>query len=464
MANSMRDCTDCSPGGLRVALVIEAAGIPTTLASTAFIGSVAEGFERIGVSARVVGLLKATSMWVPAALGDVEHSAPWLAAGAPLLTDRLQAARSGVLDDGIDTHTAYVAGDWYDELLLERELTALGSPADPGVLLVYPRSYSLLRIAIRVARRLGWKVLAFATEALSDQQIDPSARERYVECVVGHCDGVWAVSEHLAGFWRARGVPTERILVQPTVTRAASFEPGGEQPDRHSAAYVGNLAHREIDYLLDIAEIVHRDIDDFRLTIYGDAHPGRRAELQAILRDRRLADVVRIELPVLPVEVPRVTAIAGALLLPRARGEFSEAGFPNKVGEYLATGRPVLTTRVGDIPRYLIDGDTAVLVDPDDCRVFAAALVWMMTDVAAAEAIGARGRDLAMRLWSSDVVARRVREFVEGLPASSVPPAERSHPALRMVRIAGTYSLTLRRRLGSLVCRMRAFGPGRDSL
>lgn len=457
-----RDNTNRSCGGLCVALVVEAVGIPTTLASTAFIGSVAEGFERTGASARVVGLLRATSMWVPATLGDVDSSAPWLTAGLPSCMDRLEAARSGVLDNGFDTHTAYAATHWYDELLLERDLAAFGSAEEPGVLLVHPRSYSLLRIAIRVARRLGWKVVAFATEALTDQQIDPAVRAHYIECVVGQCDGVWAVSEHLAGFWRDQGVAPARILVQPTVVREGSFELGGEQPNRHSAVYVGNLAHREIDYLFDIAEIVCRSIDDFRLTVYGDAHPSRRAELQAIVEDRRLADVICIELPVPPSEIPRVTAAAGVLLLPRASGEFSAAGFPNKIGEYLATGRPVLATRVGDIPRYLVDGQSAVLVDADDCSAFAAALVGLMTDPASADAIGAKGRDLAMSSWRSEVVASRVRDFVVDLPARDAPLPEHRGHALRTLRFIGTYVLTLRQRANALTHRLQATWPRRE--
>ena len=53
---------------------------------------------------------------------------------------------------------------------------------------------------------------------------------------------------------------------------------------------------------------------------------------------------------------------ARVLALPRPAGSFSQAGLPTKVAEYLASGRPVVVTAVGDLPLYLRDGVDAYLV------------------------------------------------------------------------------------------------------
>jgi len=217
--------------------------------------------------------------------------------------------------------------------------------------------------------------------------------------------------------------------------RPSFFESLGPPPGTHTAVYVGNLAHREIDYLLEISEMVRAQIPDFRLAVYGDAPEARRAELARLIDERSLGDAVHLEPPVKPVEVPGVLARADVLLLPRSRGEFSAAGFPNKLGEYLSSARPVVVSRVGEIPSYLTDRESARLVDPDDCEAFATAVVEVLTDSAAAAEMGVRGRAVARELSRSDVVARRVVGFVAGLP-QGLGGRTRSTP-LRYARRAG---------------------------
>jgi glycosyltransferase involved in cell wall biosynthesis len=404
---------------VRVAIVVGATGTHNALASTAFVGALAEGLSAVGVEARVVGLVSGESAWVPDALGSgVTASAPLLTSPPPHLADMLAAAHSGVLDPAPDPKDCLRPSldEWYAELVLQREFEEFASGDTDCTAMVYPRSYSLLRCTLRVARRLGWKTIAFSTEALSPGQIDATTREDYIGCVARECDGVWVVSRHLADFWRAEGVEPERLFVAPSMVRAGAFQATEAGVESSSAVYIGNLVHREIDYLLDITAIVRESVPAFSLTIYGDADALGRARLDHQVNRRGLGQAIRVEGPVLPSEVPRVLAAASVLLLPRASGEFSDEGFPNKLGEYLASGRPVVVSRVGDIPRYLVDGGSALLVPPDDCHSFAVAVIQVLTDRALAESLGARGREVARHLSKSDVVSGKVVSFIHGLP------------------------------------------------
>jgi len=60
---------------------------------------------------------------------------------------------------------------------------------------------------------------------------------------------------------------------------------------------------------------------------------------------------------------------ANVLCMCRKNTPFANAGFPFKLGEYLATGNPVIATKVSDIQRFLSDGN-AYLIDPDDIQQF----------------------------------------------------------------------------------------------
>lgn len=403
---------------MKVALVLEAAGAPQSLAGTAFAGALAEGLAASGFDTKVFGLTGSQESWVPGALGGCPSSAPWLAPIPPRLSDRLHAARTGVFDDrsccgGCAERSS---DDWYFEFLFDQELQDFAAGESQGVIMVYPRSYPILKMAARVAKRHRWKVLVFATEALTDNQIDPLTREDYVRCVARCADAVWSFSGYLADFWNAEGVSRDRIMVAPPVVRPSSLAPDMSTPERGTALYIGNLAHREVDYLLDIARLVKQQVPHFRLTVYGDAtSDGVQALLRAIA-DRELTGVVSVKPSVSPAGVAAILRRADVLLLPRSHGEFSTAGFPNKLGEYLVSGRPAVVTDVGDVARYLTNGEDAYIVPPDDCEAFAARVVDVLRNPGAGDEVGAAGCLYAKSHLRSDVVARRLIAFLDALP------------------------------------------------
>jgi peptidoglycan/xylan/chitin deacetylase (PgdA/CDA1 family) len=65
---------------------------------------------------------------------------------------------------------------------------------------------------------------------------------------------------------------------------------------------------------------------------------------------------------------------------------------PNKMGEYLASGRPVVTCKIGDLTNFLIDNVNAYLAEPGNERDFAAKMIAVLQDPARAEQIGAAGQ------------------------------------------------------------------------
>ncbi len=407
---------------MRYAIVTTAAGAPGTLASTAFIGALLDGFSHLGTPACVVGLTAEPSAWSDDAMAPFDTLTPWLALSEPASDEWAEAATRGILDDGAARGRSLSAraDDWFLELKLETALRDFAA-GDGLALLVYPRSYRLLELMLGIARRNEWRTVVFSTEALTDAQIDPATRDDYIRRVVGEVDGVWALSDHLKRYWIRAGVSSDRITVNPPAVREDWFEPVASVLSADTALYVGNLLHKEVDYLLDIAAIVHGRTGAFHLEIRGDATADRRAALERQIVDRELTTTVSL-LPAVPAyALPRILQEAAVLVLPRSRGEFSSAGFPNKLGEYLSSGRPVVTTSVGDIPRYLEDGVSARLVEPDDCVAFADALVAVLADADAARALGEAGRAVARENMSSSSVARKIQTLVRSLPPLAAP-------------------------------------------
>jgi glycosyltransferase involved in cell wall biosynthesis len=80
--------------------------------------------------------------------------------------------------------------------------------------------------------------------------------------------------------------------------------------------------------------------------------------------------------------------------------------------EGLATGRPVVATRVGGIPEVVHDGETGMLIPPDDARALAEAVLALAADPARRRTLGARGRAWAESEWDSRVVLGRMADVL----------------------------------------------------
>ncbi len=91
---------------------------------------------------------------------------------------------------------------------------------------------------------------------------------------------------------------------------------------------------------------------------------------------------------------------AAGLLIPLRDDVRSRARFPSKLGEYLASGRPVVTCLAGEVRRFLLDGATAYIATPDDVGAFADKIIDVLDDAAKAAAVGAAGRLAVEELFS----------------------------------------------------------------
>lgn len=90
---------------------------------------------------------------------------------------------------------------------------------------------------------------------------------------------------------------------------------------------------------------------------------------------------------------------AAVLVVPRIESRATGAAFPTRLAEYLATGRPVVTTTVSGVKELLTDGVDALLVPPGDPRALADALAQLLGDSPAADEIGRRGKAISARAF-----------------------------------------------------------------
>jgi glycosyltransferase involved in cell wall biosynthesis len=162
---------------------------------------------------------------------------------------------------------------------------------------------------------------------------------------------------------RVPGVPVFQVEDPPLVDPLAAPPPEAVDAVRRELAlapwpvvlYSGNFEpYQGVEQLLDALAL----LPSVQLVLMGGG-PDDVARLKAAARDRGVGErsVFSGQRP--PSDLPAFLALADVLASPRARGQNT----PFKIFTYLASGRPLVATR---IPTHtqLLDDATAILVDP----------------------------------------------------------------------------------------------------
>jgi glycosyltransferase involved in cell wall biosynthesis len=121
-----------------------------------------------------------------------------------------------------------------------------------------------------------------------------------------------------------------------------------------------------------------------------------------------------IKLPKCPVEVmPEVVAAAHIVVVPQRDTLIAQAQFPLKLTDGMAMAKPVLSTRVGDIPEIL--DDTGYLVDPGCPEQIAEQIQLIFEDLAAANERGLKARERCVKKYSLETMSSTLVEVMNRL-------------------------------------------------
>jgi glycosyltransferase involved in cell wall biosynthesis len=233
-------------------------------------------------------------------------------------------------------------------------------------------------------------------------------------------DGFIAISSYLEEYARLHAPVATPIIRVPILAAASDFaavEPPGAARQPREVVYVGDMRWHEgdIEDLLNAFSIVAAREPNVILKLVGEASDADMVDMSARAMELGLENRVEFAGPVQRSQLPGILRAATMLVLLRRDGLFSRAGFPTKLGEYLASGRPVVTTATGDIPRYLSHGISAYLVPSADPAAFADQMRYVLHHPEQARAVGMRGRLVAERYFDYRRHGKRLNAFIRDL-------------------------------------------------
>lgn len=187
-----------------------------------------------------------------------------------------------------------------------------------------------------------------------------------------------AVSAAVARAWAAAlHVDVKRFAVIPNGMDAGP--PPQPEPPNARPAFLGRLAHQKgVDVLVRALQETNLSVD-----VFG------RGEDESALRELATTSGVASRIHFHgPTHQPHLAISQASFVVLPSRSE----GMPMVVLEAMAAGRAVVATRVGGTDEVVVDGETGLLVPPNDPTALAHAMQRLQQDGALRQQLGTRGR------------------------------------------------------------------------
>jgi phosphatidylinositol alpha-1,6-mannosyltransferase len=165
-------------------------------------------------------------------------------------------------------------------------------------------------------------------------------------------------------------------------------------------------AHKGIDTVLRVMAVLRDEFPNLRYAVVGSGIG--LAQLQALARSLGVSDRVRFLTDVPDADLPPLYNSAELYLGVSRPVELMIEGFGISLSEASACGVPVIGSSTGGIPDAVRDGETGLLVDPENPEAVAGAVRLLLRDRDLARRLGAAGRKAVESFYNWDRVAADV--------------------------------------------------------
>ncbi len=229
--------------------------------------------------------------------------------------------------------------------------------------------------------------------------------------------GMFVISHSLKHYFESKGI--KNIAVVNMFVDAERFKNAYQEETKDNyVGYCGTISPFKdgVDILLKAFTLFHKTHSDYSLKLIGRFESDEAKHyLLSLVEQLKIKDSVIFTGIVEPERMPSLLGNAKILALARPNNEQAKYGFPTKLGEYLATGKPVVVTNVGEIGRFLKDMCNCRLAKPGDEIDFSEKLEWIADNYEDALRLGAKGRTLTEVEFSSKIQCERALSYMESL-------------------------------------------------
>jgi len=276
-----------------------------------------------------------------------------------------------------------------------------------------------------------WKGEAIVTKQSNPKELNPNEKmmlrfnrvlRRYETQLMKRSDALIAVSKYTVDeLTDLYGIEEEKIHVIYNGVDIDKFKPRpdrmelrrefGLEEDKKVVLFVGRLYHRKcLEILLRSIPPVLEEYKDVKFAISGTGFKQKEESLRSLAKELDIEDHVTFLGYVPDEKLPDLYSSSDIFVLPAIY-----ENFPFAILEAQATALPVISTKVGGIPEFLVDNENGFVIVPGDSTQLTQKVLTLLQNPKHAKEMGKHGRELIEKKLSWRIITGQVIDLYHKL-------------------------------------------------
>ena len=285
--------------------------------------------------------------------------------------------------------------------------------------------------AIVCAVHSTWKGEAMVTKRDNPKELNPNEKSMlrfnfvlrsYEKKLMKRSDALIAVSKYTVDeLTELYGINKKKIHViyngvdiqkfKPRPNRAELRREFGLAEDTKIVLFVGRLYHRKgLETLLHSIPPVLKEFSNVKFVISGKGFKQKEENLKNLAKQLDIEEHVTFLGYVPDGKLPNLYSASNIFVLPAIY-----ENFPFAILEAQSAGLPVISTKVGGIPEFLVDNENGFLIDPGDPPQLTQRVLTLLHDPKLAKEMGDRGRRLIEEKFDWHLITGQVIDLYQKL-------------------------------------------------
>jgi len=285
--------------------------------------------------------------------------------------------------------------------------------------------------AIVCAVHSTWKGEALVTKLDNPKDLNPNEKamlrfnlvlRSFEKKLMKRSDALIAVSKYTVNeLVELYGINKKKINVIYNGVDVEKFKPRskkkelrrefGLEEDKKVVLFVGRLYHRKgLEILLHSIPPVFKEFSKVKFVISGTGFKQKELDLRKLAKELGIEEAVTFLGYVPDEKLPRLYSASDIFVLP-AKYE----NFPFAILEAQSTGLPVISTKVGGIPEFLVDNKNGFIIDPGNSNQLTQKLLILLQDPKLAKNMGNYGRRLIEERFDWHLITSQVIDLYHKL-------------------------------------------------
>ena len=230
-------------------------------------------------------------------------------------------------------------------------------------------------------------------------------------------DSIIAISDHLYSHMIKISKGKTPVFHIPITVDLTKFPKKNYTiPENYKIFYGGSFGEKDgIEYLIKAFEEVCLKFKNVNLILTGKGFVEGMQKVSQLIDHSIVNEKIIFKGFLSKDEYYKVLNDCDIFCMTRINSKFANAGFPFKLGEFLATGKAVIATDVSDVGKYIRNGENALLIKPSSTEDMAESFLYILENPSLINKLGSEGRKTAELYFDSEKVSNKLYEIFRSL-------------------------------------------------